>query len=190
MTVQQPAARSPFERLLGDALDRLAPVVRALHRRRNGVFKGEVEVQGARGWAARLCAAAAHLPGDYAGPISVELAADGDGEIWTRRFGRHVMRSRLWAEGGLLHERLGLLRFMFRLEVDQGRLVWTLAGLRALGMPLPAGWFSGLTATAFACGASYCFSVGASAPVVGLLVHYRGTLYVADTVDRGEISAA
>ncbi|MGL6290929.1 MAG: DUF4166 domain-containing protein, partial [Silanimonas sp.] len=113
-----------------------------------------------------------------AGEVEVEVRIDADahGERWLRRFGTHAMPSRLWADGVALRERLGLVVFDFMLGADAGGLRWRIVGVRALGLPLPVRWFDGVTAHESARDGRYAFEVRAALPVVGLLVHYRGTL--------------
>ena len=89
------------------------------------------------------------------------------------------MRSTLWADDGLLCERLGLVEFGFRLEAADGVLVWRVARVRALGVPLPVRCFEGVGAREFETDGRYRYDVAARLPLVGLLVHYRGWLDVA-----------
>ena len=168
-----------FQRVLGDAFDHLPPTVKALHSRAgHGWYCGEVEVSRGRHPLARLLAWATRLPPAAKGRIEVEIDADGQGERWTRHIGGHAMPSRLWSQDGLLCEQLGLVRFGFRLTVEDGVLVWTVARVRALGLPLPARWFDTVRAREFERDGRYWFDVVAAMPVAGLLVHYRGRLEV------------
>ncbi|RPE79498.1 DUF4166 domain-containing protein [Vulcaniibacterium tengchongense] len=174
-----PAAAPLFRRLLGADFERLAPRVRALHARDGGGnHQGAATVECGRHWLARLCARAARLPPAMHGPIAVEIAVDARGERWTRRFGRHAMRSRLWARDGLLCERLGLATFGFRIGVEGGAIAWRVARVRALGVPLPPRWFAGVRAREAERDGRYRFEVEARLPRVGLLVRYRGWLDV------------
>lgn len=168
-----------FPKLLGAAFDTLPPRVQALHRR-GGVQRldGEVTVERGSGRLARLCAWATRLPPAGRGPIEVEIVAAPHEERWTRHVAGHAMPSRLWAHQGLLCERLGLVTFGFRLHAQDGAIVWRVARVRALGMPLPARWFAGVVARESQRGVDYCFDVAAALPVAGLLVRYRGTLDV------------
>jgi len=168
-----------FERLLGSAFDTLDPCVRTLHRdhgeRR---YAGEVEVERGRHPLAWLCARATRLPPAGRGSIDVEIIADAAGERWSRRVGAHVMRSRLWARDGLLHERLGAVTFVFRLQARGGAIEWSVVRVRALGLPLPARWFAAVGAREADGEGRYTFDVRAALPIAGLLVRYRGWLDV------------
>jgi hypothetical protein len=177
--LNEPAANLLFPTLLGDRFDALPPRVRALHLR-HGVqhLAGEVDVERGRSWLSRLCAWATRLPPAGRGPIAVEIATTPAGEQWTRRIANHAMRSRLWARDGLLCERLGLVTFGFRLDVEDSAIVWRVVRVHALGVPLPVAWFAGVEAREFQQADRYCFEVAAALPVAGRLLRYRGWLQV------------
>ena len=87
------------------------------------------------------------------------------------------MRSQLRADAGVLIERLGLVAFRFQLAVRDDAIVWSVAGVRVLGLlPLPRHWFHQVGARESDDGARYCFDVSATLPLAGLLVRYRGWL--------------
>lgn len=169
-----------FARLLGAGFGALPRRVQRLHEQAGTVvYTGQVEVTRGAGWLARCCAWATRLPPAGRGPIEVEIVASAASEHWTRRVGRHAMRSRLWARDGLLCERLGLVTFGFRLGMDGDTLTWRVARVRSLGLPLPARWFTGVVAREGDGDGCYTFDVRATLPLAGLLVHYRGWLHVA-----------
>ena len=173
-----------YRQLLAAQFDTLPPKVRALHER-SGLrrYHGKVEVERGGGWASRLCGWATRLPRASKGALRVEIDADEGGERWARVIAGKPMRSRLWARDALLREQLGLVRFAFRLEVEDlpgaGRaVIWRVARVRALGMPLPAHWFARVSAREYEREHRYRFDVTASLQRIGLLVHYRGWLDV------------
>lgn len=127
---------------------------------------------------ANVCGWLAHLPPAWRGAVEVDIEAGDAGEVWTRRFGGHAMRSRLWAQAGLLCERLGPICFGFRLGVDDGAVIWRVERASALGIPLRRAWFAGVRARESEGDGRYCFDVSAALPVVGLLAAYRGWLHV------------
>jgi hypothetical protein len=178
------ASQSLYRQLLAARFDQLPPTLRALHDR-SGCrrYHGKVEVDRGDGMVSRLCAWAAQLPAPGRGTIKVEIDADAKGERWARVFAGKAMRSRLWADDALLRERLGLLRFAFRLDGEQlpgagPAVVWHVARVSALGLPLPLRWFAGVTAREYERDHRYRFDVAARLPWVGLVVHYRGWLDV------------
>ena len=173
------AVRSLFAQVLGPAFDALPAPVRALHRAQGmHRYRGEVEVERGRGVLSRLVAATTHLPPAGRGPSCVEIDASPDTERWIRFIGGRAMPSRLWREGDVLCERLGVATFGFRLDVAGDVIVWRVARVRAFGVSLPARWFTGIGARESADGERYAFDVWASLPLAGLLVHYRGWLDV------------
>lgn len=168
-----------FPMLLGERFGALPSCVQALHLREGTQhLQGEVEVERGRSWLSQLCAWATRLPPAGSGPIAVEITAEPGSERWIRRIGRHAMPSRLWAGDGLLCERLGLVTFGFRLDVEQEAIVWRVARVRVFGLPLPAAWFDGVVAREWEEAGRYRFDVSAAMPIAGLLVHYRGWLHV------------
>jgi hypothetical protein len=170
---------SLYAELLGSDLARLPVPLRAIHERSGTrTYRGEVVVRAGVGPIARLFAWAARLPPPYAGPIEVEIIADATAEQWTRRFGTHAMRSRLCLNARFLHERLGLAQFDFALDAVEATIRWRVARVRAVGVPLPASWFAGVSAVEFVGGGRYRFDVRAELPGIGLLVHYAGWLDV------------
>jgi hypothetical protein len=173
------AVRSLFAQVLGPAFDGLPAPVRALHvAQGTRRYRGEVEVERGSGLLSRRLAAATHLPPAGAGPLCVEIEASPVQERWTRFIGGRAMPSRLWREGEILCERLGLARFGFRLAVEDGSIVWRVVRVRVLSLSLPARWFTGVGARESAEDGRYRFDVWASLPLIGLLVHYRGWLDV------------
>ncbi|MEO6296738.1 MAG: peptidoglycan editing factor PgeF [Dokdonella sp.] len=125
-----------FPRLLGNTFACLPPRVRALHlQTETRRYRGEVEVERGHGLLAVLCIRAAHLPPAGQGPIEVEISADAHGERWSRHVAGHTMRSRMWSQGDLVYERLGLVTFGFRLHVQAGNIVWRVVRVSVLGVP-------------------------------------------------------
>ncbi|WP_428683762.1 DUF4166 domain-containing protein [Sphingopyxis sp.] len=171
-----------YRRLLGDAFDTLPGPVRALHASAVArEWRGEAEVRRGRGLLARLAAAIVGFPkAATATPVTVAFTPEGDGERWTRNFGGRRFSS-LQSEGRgrnacLLVERFGPAAFAMALVVDGDRLRlvprrWTL-----LGIPMPH--FLMPDGPSFETGADgkFRFDVEIRAPVIGLIVGYRGTL--------------
>jgi hypothetical protein len=169
-----------FARMLGDGFARLAPQVAKIHLRSGRHdYSGEVRVRRGKGLIPGFCAKAARLPpARNSGPLRVEITAAADNEIWIRHFGAHVMPSRLWSAADVLAERLGLLRFGFRIFEQNQELLWQVAEVWFAGIPLPPRWFTGVVAREFEQDGRYHFEVGATLPLLGELIHYAGWLDV------------
>ena len=168
-----------FRRLLDAGFETLPPAVKTLHKATgHRRYQGQVEVVRGGNPLARLFAWATRLPPAGRGEVEVEIDVSGEEEKWTRHIGGHAMPSRLWEQDGLLCEQLGLVRFGFRLTAEDGGIVWRVARVTALGLPLPARWFDEVQARESELEGRYRFDVAAALPVVGLLVRYRGWLDV------------
>lgn len=167
-----------FARVLGSEFDQLPATVQRLHRSLSRSYHGQVRVQRGGHWLARLCAWVARLPPAFAGAIRVDIEVDARGERWARHVDGRAMRSRLWAQRGLLCERLGPLLFRFRLGVCEARLEWSVERVALLGLPLPVRLFRAVRASESERDGRYRFDVSARLPGIGLLVHYEGWLDV------------
>ena len=177
--LNEPLTAALYPVLMGPAFESLAPTVRSIHARSGRhEYRGEVDVVRGTGLLSRVCAWATRLPPAASGAIRVSIESEAARETWTRHIGGHAMRSRLWAADGLLNEQLGLVRFGFRLQAHGGGVRWRVVRVRALGVPLPVGWFEGVHAHESQRDGRYCFDVSATLPLAGLLVAYRGWLHV------------
>ncbi|HEY0505451.1 MAG TPA: DUF4166 domain-containing protein [Lysobacter sp.] len=172
-----------YRQLLPARFDDLPPTVRVLHERAGfHRYRGKVEVERGHGVFSRLFAWATRLPAHGRGTIEVEIDSGPHHERWARIIKGRAMRSHLWVDDGLLCERLGLVTFGFRLDVEAigagNSIVWRVAKVRALGVPLPPRWFDEVIAREYERDRRYRFDVFATMPWIGRLVHYRGWLDV------------
>jgi hypothetical protein len=170
---------SLFRRIAGASYDTLPAAVLAVHEgafpRR---FTGQSSVERGSSLLGRLLGAISSLPpAAESMPVSIVITEARDGERWARDFDGHPLVSRMFSHEGLLAERVGPNTFHFELAVVDAALVWRLVRVRSLGLPLPVSWFTVLPRESAEEG-RYRFDVRVELPVVGLLVHYRGTLDV------------
>lgn len=171
-----------FRRVLGSAFDTLPQPLRELHGTSAArTWQGSAQVRRGRGMIARFVGALIGFP--RAGedvPLRVSLTPDGTGERWTRDFGgkrfASVLRPGTGRNEYLLLERFGIVEIALALVVEDGRLYlvprrWSCLGIRLPVSLLPVG-------TSFECEreARFAFDVEIGAPLVGLIVAYRGTL--------------
>lgn len=169
-----------FKRLLGASFEELPAPIRRVHDdRAHKVLAGRCHITRGGGVLVSLLGWVASLPrsGDDL-PLSVSFLRDGAGEVWSRDFGGHPMRSTLTERDGLLEEVLGPARFRFALRADDRGVAWSVVGIRVMGVPLPAAWFKAVTARQSVQSGRYTFDVRAELPWIGLLVHYYGWLEV------------
>jgi hypothetical protein len=170
-----------YRRVLGAAYDRQSRAGQRLHDAGASHWKGRCTVTGAQSLAGRAMAWLFQLPAatDDA-PIAVEFTASGTGELWTRRIGGRVMRSRqfigLRKPVGCLVERFGILDFDLLVQVADGRLTLSMRGMRCCGLPLPRMLWPMIEATETEEQGRFCFDVQIGLPLIGRLVRYRGWL--------------
>ena len=166
-----------FRRVIGPDFEALPAPIRAVHGGEAKTYSGTCEVVRGTGLLSRVAAAIASLPAAGANvPLKVTIDVDSRGETWNRIFDGRNMRSRMSERDGLLEERIGPTVFRFALQPSGGAIDWKLMGVRWLGVPLPVSWFDKVKARESLDGNRYRFDVRAEVPIVGLLVHYRGTL--------------
>lgn len=179
---EETAGASLYQQVLGTAFAALPAQVQALHRpsaRRQ--WSGLAEVRRGGGLLARLVARCIGFPG--AGeqvPVTVTLAPEGDGERWTRDFGGRRFSS-LQSRGhgrdeALLLERFGLITVALALVVEGDRLHLLPRRWSCLGLPLPQALLPAGTTFETERDGRFVFNVEIAAPLVGLIVAYRGTL--------------
>lgn len=171
-----------YRRVLGDGFDRLPAPVRRMHEISEAstatgqaeITRGQSAVAGLIGWLARLPAAGTDVP-------TTVLFSPADGsELWRRTFGRSSFQTVLSAAPGRpghLVERLGLMRFLLRVPVDDDQgLSMILAGMTVLGIPVPRMLWPRIGATERVEDGLFAFDVSVSAPIGGLIIRYRGRL--------------
>ncbi len=171
-----------FRVLLGAAFSELPPRVRELHDSKQArEWRGFAEVRRGGGVVARLVAAIIGFPEAAAQvPVRVALTPENGGERWTRTFGGKSFSSLQSSGSGrdqyLLVERFGRLSVSLALVVEGGRLRLIPRRWRLFGVALPRFLLpSGLSLESEAQG-RFNFDVEISAPLVGLIVAYKGAL--------------
>jgi hypothetical protein len=169
-----------FHRLYGDALARLPlPIVKLHDIAGPRTWYGQAEVRQGCSLAARLICGVLRFPAAAARvPLTVTMAPDGDGEIWRRAFGVHVMATtlRVGPLPGTVEERLWPFAATSRLDADATGVTQVLIGLSVLGAPLPRLLWPKLKVRESAEGARYRFSVEAAFPWGAPICQYQGWL--------------
>ncbi|KRD48033.1 hypothetical protein ASE52_11555 [Acidovorax sp. Root275] len=179
---------SLYQRAMGPAYLRLAPALARFHALSGPQrLSGHVLVDAPANWLARVLALALGAPQRAAqGPISFELDARPDAEVWTRHFPAQTMQSTLRGAAGRVVEHLGAARLTFVLHETEGRLVMQLQQLHFCGIPCPAWLCPQLVAEETGVGDALHFHVQATVPGVGRVVRYQGHLMVPpDAVPAG-----
>ncbi|HLG47506.1 MAG TPA: DUF4166 domain-containing protein [Reyranella sp.] len=172
---------SLYRRVLGGAYEEMASPWRALHDGGASVWSGQCICDPAETWIGRVISHLFQLPAAQSeSPISVEFTMSGAGEIWTRRIGRRVMRSRQYigvrSKRGAVVEQFGPLAFVLDLPVENGRMDLVMIGARFLGIRLPRWCWPHVKAFETAAEGRFRFDVEIGLPAIGRLVRYRGWL--------------
>jgi NAD(P)-dependent dehydrogenase (short-subunit alcohol dehydrogenase family) len=174
---ERPLPPPLYARAMGSSFEALPPSVRRLHDFVSDAgAAGEAEVTRGRGLLARLVARLLRLPPEGRWPLQIAFAAQGGTESWTRRYGRHVMRSRLSRREDGVVERFGPLRLAFDLVPLPDGLAMRLAGWSLLGIPLPRALAPRISATEREQGGRFHFDVRAALPLAGEVTRYAGWL--------------
>ncbi len=173
-------AGGPFRRVLGPAFRTLPPRVQAVHAR-PGCWAGTAEVRRGQGLMARALAwIIGFPPAASAVPVRVTIAAEGDGERWTRDFAGRTFSSFLGSgrgrDDGLLVERFGIISVGFALVVRDENLCLVSRRWSCLGLPLPKALRPGGRMFETEVGGQFAFDVEIAMPLIGLVVAYRGVL--------------
>jgi hypothetical protein len=162
------------------SFSKLPVEVQRIYGAEGGEFRGCSVVTRGHGLLSRVFGWLASLPAEQTdADTMVRIDVHPRGQTWTRRFGPCAMRSELHAEGGLVHERVGLVHFAFALALlpDSTGLEWQVRRVWAFGIPLPLSFFGGVSARSFADAQGvYAFLFEASLPGIGLIVRYAGHL--------------
>jgi hypothetical protein len=194
---EQSSSCSLYRRLLGPAWAQLPAAVAEMHDVADTgerVARGWVDVERGRGALARLAATLAGFPDAAdAGEIEMRFEARDGIEIWTRRFGDKVFRSRQSAGRGrnadLLAEDLGPFRILMSLALEDGRLKLAVRGWQFLGLPLPLALAPAGEVYEEERDGRFHFHVEVMAPLIGPIVRYTGWLVPVETPDRVQLPA-
>ncbi|MEO0945875.1 MAG: DUF4166 domain-containing protein [Pseudomonadota bacterium] len=167
-----------FPKILGDRFNHLPPQVQAFHDPDGTtIWTGTTQVRRGSNPLARLICHLFSFPeaGD-AVPLRLTVTPLAQGEHWDRDFGGRHMSTTLIARDGWLIEYLGPIRIYMRpvLEGDRFRVLperWSF-----FAVPLPTFLIPKSDNYEAEENGCFLFDVSINAPLVGLLVSYRGRL--------------
>jgi len=113
-------------------------------------------------------------------PLDVTFMPDGSGTIWDRRFGTGRFISRIEASGiGFLVETFGPFALRFRLTPDGEAISWGLQRAAIFGFSIPSFLAPRIAAHEWlAADKAYAMSVVVALPLLGLILRYKGELYL------------
>ena len=178
----EPPGGSIFQRVLGEAWDRVPAPVRAMHDTSPSLRSaGKATVTRGPGLPARIIATVVGFP--KAGtdiPVEVTMQRDANGETWRRTFAGKAFSSRMTAGTGrayrLLVERFGPASFHLALVPDGERLRMIVRGWSLLGVPMPRRWAPTGESHEAARDGRFHFHIEIAHPWVGPIVAYEGWL--------------
>lgn len=166
-----------YRRVMGERFDALPVAVRQIHGvLRDDGASGEATVTGAANALGGLVARIMRFPpaGQY--QLHVTFAEREGVEHWTRAFGAFAFSSTLSEAAGSLVERFGPMRFKFDLPSDRCGLEMRMTGWSVGRVPLPLFLGPQSRAREWEEDGRFCFEVPIALPLVGRIVHYRGSL--------------
>ena len=182
-TQEIPAPAPLFRRLLGNAYDALPPAIRQAHEVRGVlVLEGKADAASPDHLLGALIARLFRLPRSGSNmPVRVEMRSEDDGsETWTRIYPGVTMRSNLRnadPRTRQLDEVLGPLSIRLQWKpTERGLQLETLGG-RLFGCPLPAFLRPrSLASETVGEDGQFHFDVPIALPLIGTIVHYKGSL--------------
>jgi hypothetical protein len=174
---------TPFQDILGADFDILPVPVRALHALSSSAHtSGRAEVTVTANPATWMLRTVAGLPGpgkNVAVSVSFHPRPNGT-EYWVRCFAGRRYASTMVAgrggDGGLLIERFGPFRLMFRLTPSGDALRWSLVRWRFLLIPLPSWTRPVIDCSETGETGHFNFNIDVIFPLVGHVMNYRGCL--------------
>ena len=167
-----------YPTLLGDRFDRLPALVQAFHDPEGvTVWVGSARVRrGANPLAWLLCHLFSFPKTGDAMPLRLTITPLPEGEHWERDFGGQRMATTQVTRDGWLIEHLGPIRIYMRPILDGDRFSVSPERWRLLNLPLPRSMMPRSQNYEAEADGHFQFDVSISAPLIGLLVSYRGQL--------------
>jgi len=179
------SARPLYRQVLGSAFDALPLRLKELHgssaARR---WIGQGEVRHGSGLLARIVRTLVGFPQAASSvPVTVTFTPENGAERWVRSFdGKKFSSLQSLGTGRdehLLVERFGVASFALALVLEGGKLYLIPRRWSLLGIPMPAFLLPRGTSSEYEEADRFHFDVEISAPVIGLIVAYKGRLVVA-----------
>lgn len=178
-----------FRHFLGDDYAKLPLEIRQFHEHSDQVWQGTAKITGHSNIILKLLRKLNGLPArNPEVPVTISVRYDKNREIWQRQFGESHFTSIMGFDEKkqLLFEKVGMLRFYFKLELRQGESVttnpktisyWDFQYLTVLGCKIPrflSPVFIGKESVSIQ--NTYQFKAHVRLPFFGVLVDYEGEL--------------
>jgi len=181
-TLPLPAGMPLFQQVLGAAWAELPAPVRNLHDLSSDAgFSGRASVTRGRSLLARMVGRIAGFP--EAGNdvnVTVEIATNGECEIWQRNFSGHAFSSEMRVGDGwlaaLMCERFGPIRLGMALVTDGDALHYAPRRWTFFGLPMPKALMPSGKIFETVVDGKFVFHVEITLPFIGNVVTYDGWL--------------
>ncbi|MBR0657483.1 SDR family oxidoreductase [Plastoroseomonas arctica] len=181
--IRSDAPEAPlYRRVLGPAFDALPPRVQELHGRIAArAWRGRAQVLRGRGWLARLVASLLGFPPAAEDvPLTVTLTPEDGRERWTRDFGgkrfESVQACGAARDQHLIVERFGRIAVSLALVLEGEQLFLVPRRWSLFGIPMPHSLLPAGRSHETELDGRFVFDVEIAAPLVGLVIAYRGSL--------------
>lgn len=165
--------------LLGDNYANLPETVRTFHEHPELEWSGEAEVKGSNHFFFKIIRYFLGLPPPLGKmPVKVNVKITQSESVWTRSFGKFRFQSALGCslKTGLMYERIGPLRFYFKLRLSDETLHWDINHITLFHIPLPRFFNPSMIAEESASLDGYYFKAYIKLPLFGVLLDYEGNL--------------
>jgi Domain of unknown function (DUF4166) len=165
-----------YERLLGTSFARLPAALRRFHSRSGGTAEFVLEVTHEPGWVRNAVARALRMPAAAGrAPGTLVVTVRNDSESWVRTFPDRALRTTQWLDhAGRLVEAAGPLRFAFDVGADERGMLFSQAGCRLFGIPLPRALAPRVETVVRGDEHGWNVLVSIAAPVLGRIATYGG----------------
>jgi len=166
-----------YEQLLGTSFARLPLVMQNFHSSAHATATGTFTVRRTPGWFSAVVARIFRLPpaGDDVA-VFLDVTALGEGERWQRHFGAARFDTLQHVNGGRLLERAGLTTIAFDVRVVGTGMSFASVWFSFAGLRVPRWLAPSIEATTSANPQGWSIEVRVSAPHVGLIERYGGSV--------------
>lgn len=172
------AMKSLYQRILGEAFEKLPTALREFHQTGKGVALGTMTVRRPSGRFRNWLSDLLMLPAACeAVPLRLEVISVGRQERWMREFGGQRLETIQWEEDGLLVEQAGPGSFVFALRADSEGMDFHMRHQRAGILRLPVLLAVKVHARVTGRPAGWHVSVRISSGVFGELTTYEADVF-------------
>lgn len=171
-----------FEAVAGQAFDAPPAVLQDFHSQTGPHhWSGRASAKSAQNPVAKLVAKCVGLnlkTGDW--PLEVHVTPDDKGEIWERRFGPHIFKSRFAGGTGknerLITEQFGIAIIGLAVVIKDGKMHLIPRRTSVLGISVPKFLLPREDSYEYEDNGKFHFNVNVRLPFIGHIDHYHGVL--------------